>query len=240
MTKPNSRPLKIAVYADGANAADMLKQYRAGVAKGFTTNPTLMAKAGIRDYAEFARGVLAEIRDLPISFEVFADEFSEMERQAKLIGSWGAKVYIKIPITNTKGESALPLIRRLLDQKLKLNVTAIMTEAQIDGLRETMKPADDVIVSIFAGRIADTGIDPVPIMRAAVDKYRALPKAQILWASPREVLNIYQADECGCHVITVTDDVLKKLSLQGKDLGEYSLDTVKMFYNDATKAGFTL
>lgn len=232
--------MKIHVYADGASQEEMIKQYRSGVPKGFTTNPTLMAKAGIRDYATFAKGVLAEIKDLPISFEVFADEFPEMQRQAELIGSWGSNVYVKIPITNTKGQSSLPMIRSLLDKGLKLNVTAILTQQQIDGLREIMKPADDVIVSIFAGRIADTGVDPVPVMRKTVQQYKALPKAQILWASPREVLNIYQAEECGCHIITVTDDLLKKLSLKGKDLGEYSLDTVKMFYNDASKAGFKI
>jgi transaldolase len=232
--------LKIAVYADGASLDDMLRQYKEGKAKGFTTNPTLMAKAGIKDYKAFAQSLLAVIKDLPISFEVFADDFENMERQAKMIGSWGKNVYIKIPITNTKGESALPLIRRLLDHDLKLNVTAIMTDGQIDGLREVMKPQDDVIVSIFAGRIADTGIDPVPIMRRAAQKYRDLPKAQILWASPREVLNVYQAEECGCHIITVTKDVLAKLDLHGKSLEEYSLDTVKMFYEDAKKAGFQL
>lgn len=232
--------MKIAIYADGANVEDIVKQYKSGIPKGFTTNPTLMAKAGIRDYAAFAKSILAEIKDLPISFEVFADEFPEMERQALAIGSWGENVYIKIPITNTKGQSALPLIRRLLDRNLKLNVTAILTNEQIYSLHEILKPADDVIVSIFAGRIADTGVDPVPVMRQAVERYRGLPKAKILWASPREVLNIYQADECGCHVITVTDDVLKKLSLRGKDLAEYSLETVKMFYNDAKKAGFSL
>lgn len=232
--------MKIAIYADGASKDEMIRQYKSGVPRGFTTNPTLMAKAGIRDYESFAKDVLTEIRDLPISFEVFADDFDEMERQAKRIGSWGDNVYIKIPITNTEGKSALPLVRTLLDLGLKLNVTAILTDHQIDGLREVLKPADDVIVSIFAGRIADTGIDPVPIMRRAVLNYRALPKAKILWASPREVLNIYQAEECGCHVITVTEDVLKKLSLKGKDLGEYSLETVKMFFNDASRAGFKL
>lgn len=232
--------LKIAVYADGANAADMEKQYKEGFVRGFTTNPTLMAKAGIKDYEAFARSVLSVIKDLPISFEVFADEFDEMERQAEKIGTWGHNVNIKIPITNTKKQSALPLIRKLLDKNLKLNVTAIMTDDQISGLREVMKPNDDVIVSVFAGRIADTGLDPMPIMRRTVEMYKDLPKAKILWASPREVLNIYQAEATGCHVITVTDDLLKKLALRGKDLEEYSLETVKMFYNDATKAGFRL
>ena len=232
--------LKTKIFADGADLKSIVSLSKDPLITGFTTNPTLMAKAGITDYCAFAKTILAEIKDLPISFEVFADEFSEMERQAQTIGSWGENVYIKIPITNTKGETALPLIRRLLDKGLKLNVTAILTQAQIDGLRGLMGPNDDVIVSIFAGRIADTGVDPVPIMRRAVEQYRGLPKAKILWASPREVLNIYQADECGCHVITVTDDLLKKLALRDKDLGEYSLDTVKMFYNDATKAGFKL
>jgi transaldolase len=232
--------MRIAIYADGAKAEDMVRQYRDGTVKGFTTNPTLMAKAGVRDYQAFAKSLLKEIRDLPISFEVFADEFEEMERQAKLIGTWGSNVYIKIPITNTKSESALPLIRRLFDAGLKLNITAIFTDEQIDGLAKILKPKDDAIVSIFAGRIADAGVDPVPIMARAVKVYKDFPKAQILWASPREVLNVYQAEECGCHIITVTDDILKKLPLKGKSLKEFSLETVKMFYADATKAGFDL
>ncbi|MGZ3687524.1 MAG: transaldolase family protein, partial [Bdellovibrionota bacterium] len=186
--------MKIAVYADGANREDMIKRYREGSVKGFTTNPTLMAKAGVKDYAAFAKSVLSEITDLPISFEVFSDDFAEMEREANIIGSWGKNVNVKIPITNTKGQPSLPLIRKLLDKGLKLNVTAIFTQAQLDALREILQPKDDVIVSIFAGRIADTGVDPMPLMKKAVQDYRDKTNSKILWASPREVLNIYQAD----------------------------------------------
>ncbi|MGZ3707467.1 MAG: transaldolase [Bdellovibrionota bacterium] len=232
--------MKIAVYADGANREDMIKRYREGSVKGFTTNPTLMAKAGVKDYAAFAKSVLSEITDLPISFEVFSDDFAEMEREANIIGSWGKNVNVKIPITNTKGQPSLPLIRKLLDKGLKLNVTAIFTQAQLDALREILQPKDDVIVSIFAGRIADTGVDPMPLMKKAVQDYRDKTNSKILWASPREVLNIYQADQCGCHIITSTDDQIAKLKFQGKNLNEFSLETVKMFYNDATKAGFKL
>jgi transaldolase len=232
--------LNIAVFADGAQREAMLKRYHEGFVKGFTTNPTLMAKAGIRDYEQFAHSILSEIKDLPISFEVFSDEFDEMEKQASLINSWGPNVNIKIPITNTRSQSSIPLIRRLLDKGLKLNVTAILAPAQIEDLRRNLQPKDDVIVSIFAGRVADAGVDPIPMMKKAVADYRSLPKAKILWASPREVLNIYQAEECGCHIITATDDLIGKLVLHGKDLTEFSLDTVKMFYEDAKKAGFSL
>lgn len=237
MSKPKFR---IAVFGDGANADTIMKRYREGFVKGFTTNPTLMAKAGIKDYERFAKSVLAEMKELPISFEVFSDEFDEMEDQAALIATWGDNVNVKIPITNTRGESSIPLIRRLFDKGVKLNVTAILTQKQLDDLRAVLKPQDDVIVSIFAGRIADTGVDPMPIMQKAVKDFAAFPKAKILWASPRETLNIYQADWAGCHIITATDDLIEKLSLNGKDLAEFSLDTVKMFYNDAKKAGFVL
>lgn len=232
--------MKIAIYADGANKTDILKRHKEGVVTGFTTNPSLMVKAGISDYAAFAQEILKEVTDLPFSFEVFSDEFPEMERQALKINAFGKNVYVKIPISNTKGESALPLCRKLLDQGLKLNVTAILTDAQIHALHEILKPTDDVIVSIFAGRIADTGVDPIPMMRHAVELYEDKPGAKILWASTREVLNIYQAEWAGCHIITVTDDLISKLSLQGKDLETYSLDTVKMFYQDAKKAGFDI
>ncbi len=232
--------LKVAVYADGANRDDMLKRYREGFVKGFTTNPTLMVKAGVKDYAAFANSVLSEIKTLPISFEVFSDDFAGMEREALVIGSWGPNVNIKIPITNTKSEPALPLIRKLLDKNLKLNVTAIFTQEQLDGLREILKPQDDVIVSIFAGRIADTGVDPMPLMKKAVQDYRSKTNSKILWASPREALNIYQAADCGCQIITATDDQIAKLAIHGKSLAEFSLETVKMFYNDAKKAGFSL
>ncbi len=232
--------ISIQVYADGANKADMVKRTREGYISGLTTNPTLMRKVGISDYEAFAKDVLGEIKDLPISFEVFSDEFPEMKRQAIKIKDWAPNVNVKIPITNTRGESAIPLIRELFAAKIKLNVTAIMSEAQIVALSEALGPDDDAIVSIFAGRIADTGVDPMPIMRRAVATYAKLPKAKVLWASPREVLNVYQAEECGCHIITATDDLLAKLSLKGKSLEEYSLDTVKMFYKDAQAAGFTL
>lgn len=232
--------LKVHLYADGANKQDMLKRYKEGGVKGFTTNPTLMVKAGITDYQAFAKEILAEIKDLPISFEVFSDEFDDMARQARIIKSWGANVNVKIPITNTKKQSSLDLIKTLLKEDIKLNVTALLSEEQINGLREVLQPKDDVIVSIFAGRIADTGIDPVPIMQRAVKTYSQLPKAKILWASPREILNLYQAEQCGCHIITMTDDQISKIKLRGKDLAEYSLETVTMFYNDAKKAGFKL
>ena len=235
-----AKELKIAVFADGANRDDMVKRYRDGTVKGFTTNPTLMAKAGIKDYAAFAKSVLSEIKTMPISFEVFSDDFENMEREALIISSWASNVNVKIPITNTEGKPTLNLIRRLLDKGLKLNVTALFTQEQLDGLREILKPKDDVIVSIFAGRIADTGVDPMPLMRKAVQDYRDKTQSKILWASPREALNIFQADECGCHIITATDDQIAKLKLRGKSLSEFSLETVKMFYADAKKAGFAL
>jgi transaldolase len=236
--------LNVHVYADGAQKDAMLKRYKEGFVKGFTTNPTLIAKAGVTDYAGFAKSILAEIKDLPISFETFSDEPAEMEREALVIAGWGgalaANVNVKIPITNTKGQPTLPLIQKLLAKGLKLNVTAIFTQEQLDGLREVLKPKDDVIVSIFAGRIADTGIDPMPFMKKAVQDYKHLTGSKILWASSRETLNIYQADQCGCHIITSTDDQIAKLPSHGKSLAECSLDTVKTFFNDATKAGFKL
>ncbi len=231
---------RIKVYADGASKEEMVNRYRKGGVDGFTTNPTLMVKAGIRNYERFAVDVLSEIQNLPISFEVFSDEFNEMELQAMKIGSWAKNVNVKIPITNTRGEASLPLIRRLLDRGLKLNVTALLTDRQIDGLHEILEPGDDVIVSIFAGRIADTGVDPIPVMKRAVQLYKDLPDVKILWASPREVLNIYQAADAGCHIITASDQLIEKLSLNGKPLEAFSLETVKMFYDDAVGAGFTL
>jgi transaldolase len=239
--QPKAPELRIAIFADGADVGAMLSRYREGFVHGFTTNPTLMAKAGIRDYAAFAREVLEVIRELPVSFEVFSDDFAEMDRQARLIASWGHNVNVKIPITNTRGEPALGVIRTLLEQRVKLNVTAILTREQWLSVQALMRPADDVIISVFAGRIADTGVDPVPVMAQAVQDFSELPGARVLWASPREVLNIYQADACGCHIITVTDDLLAKLQrLRAKNLTELSLDTVKMFHDDAKKAGFQL
>jgi transaldolase len=233
--------LRIHLYADGADVRDMIAARDAGTVKGFTTNPTLMRKIGITDYEAFAHEALAAVGGMPISFEVFADEFDEMERQAKLIATWGDAVFVKIPITNTRGESAIPLIRRLSAAGVKLNITAILTLDQVREVVEAIHPGTPAIVSVFAGRIADTGVDPVPLMREAAGICAAKPKAELLWASPRELLNIFQADEVGCHIITVTSDILKKYAtMVGKPLDELSLDTVKMFYNDATAAGFKL
>ena len=232
--------LKIDVYADGADIGDMQAARASGIVRGFTTNPTLMRKSGISDYESFARQALASVSGMPISFEVFADEFDEMERQAKRIAAWGDSVFVKIPVTTTRGESAVPLVKRLSDAGVQLNVTAILTLRQVQAITDALHRDTPAIISIFAGRIADTGVDPVPIVRQAVEIARAKPKAQVLWASPRELLNIFQAEECGCHIITVTNDILKKLAMVGKSLDELSLDTVKMFFNDAAAAGFTL
>lgn len=232
--------LQIQLYADGAVLQDMLALRAKGAVKGFTTNPTLMRKAGITDYAGFAREVLAAIPDLPISFEVFADEFPDMERQAKLIAGWGDQVYVKIPITNTRGESSLPLVERLAGMGVKVNVTAILTLAQVEGTAQALRRDLPAIVSVFAGRIADTGRDPMPTMRRSLDLLKGLPQARLLWASTREVLNIFQAQACGCHIITVTPDILKKLDMERMPLDELSLETVRMFYRDAGAAGFSL
>jgi len=232
--------LQIAVYADGADVREMIAARQGGIVNGFTTNPTLMRKSGITDYASFAREALDATGGMPISFEVFADDFDEMERQAKLIATWGEAVFVKIPITNTKGESSIPLIARLSAAGVKLNITAILTLQQVREVIDALDPNTPAIVSVFAGRIADTGRDPVPLMREAAEIVKAKPKAQLLWASPRELLNVIQAEEAGCHIITVTADILKKLAMVGKSLDELSLDTVKMFYNDAAAAGFQL
>lgn len=232
--------LNIKLFADGADKQGMLEMYKNPSISGFTTNPTLMQKAGIRDYAAFARDILKTIHDRSISFEVFADDFNEMEKQAYEIASWGKNVAVKIPVTNTKGHCAGELIRKLSQQGITLNVTAIMTLAQVERVASCLSKNTPAIVSVFAGRIADTGIDPVPMMKDSLALLTHLPKAELLWASPRELLNVFQANEIGCHIITATNDILKKLSLVGKDLTAYSLETVKMFYDDATKAGFTL
>jgi transaldolase len=233
-------PNRIHLYADGADVRDMAAARDSGIVKGFTTNPTLMKKSGVTDYAAFAREALDAVGGLPISFEVFADEFDEMERQAKLISAWGDSVYVKIPITNTKGESSIPLIRRLSAGGVKINITAILTLEQVREVIDALHPETPAVVSVFAGRIADTGVDPVPLMSEAAKICAEKPKAELLWASPRELLNIFQAEECGCRIITVTADILKKLSMVGKSLDELSLDTVKMFYNDASAAGYKL
>lgn len=232
--------LKVKIFADGADLAGMLDMARQPFIRGLTTNPTLMRKAGITDYRAFAAQVLREIRDKPISFEVFSDDFAEMERQALEIASWGPNVYVKIPVSNTQRAPAYALVKRLAARKVKLNVTALMTLVQVREVVAALDPAIPSYVSVFAGRIADTGRDPVPLMAAAVELLRAAPAAELIWASPRELLNIFQADALGCHVITVTNDVLKKLDLVGRDLDEYSLDTVKMFHHDAASAGFRL
>jgi transaldolase len=232
--------LTVKLFADGADAAEMREMYRNPVIRGFTTNPTLMRKAGVTDYQEFARDILQVISDRPISFEVFSDEFAEMERQALEISQWGQNVYVKIPITNTRGESSFGIVQRLADHGVKVNVTAILAHDQVVDILPALENASSAYVSVFAGRIADTGRDPVPIMAAAVELLRPYPNVELIWASPRELLNIFQADAIGCHVITATHEILKKLELLGKDLLRYSLETVEMFHNDAQKAGYTV
>jgi len=232
--------LKVKLFADGAEKKSMLELYADPLIRGFTTNPTLMHKAGITDYQAFARDILAVITDRPISFEVFADEFDEMERQARIIATWGSNVYVKIPVTNTRRESACGLIHRLSHAGIKVNVTAILTLDQVSAVVEALAGGAPSNVSVFAGRIADTGVDPAPAMQEAVRMLRPHPQIELIWASPRELLNVFQADAIGCHIITATADVLKKLSLVGKDLADYSLDTVKMFAGDAAKSGFRL
>jgi transaldolase len=232
--------LAVKIFADGADKAGMLDMYAKPYIKGLTTNPTLMRKAGIADYRAFARDILAAIVDKPVCFEVFADDFAAMERQALEIAAWADNVYVKIPITNTRRESSAALVKRLADRRVKLNVTAIMTLAQVRETVAALNPATPSYVSVFAGRIADTGLDPQPLMLAAVKMLEGNANAQLVWASTREVLNIFQADAIGCHVITVTRDILSKLALVGYDLTEYSLDTVKMFHDDAQSAGFSL
>lgn len=232
--------LNIKLFADGADRAGILKMAARPHIKGFTTNPTLMKKAGITDYKAFALDILKEIKDRSISFEVFSDEFDEMEKQAREIASWAKNVHVKIPITNTRRESSLPLIKKLSSQGLPLNITALMSLEQVKGVAQSIDGSPSVIVSVFAGRIADTGRDPMPLMEAALELLKDRPQAELLWASPRELLNIFQADQIGCHIITATNDILEKLALVGKDLEDYSLETVKMFYNDAKAAGFSI
>ncbi len=232
--------LKTRIFADGADKSDILDLYRNPMIRGFTTNPTLMRAAGITDYETFARDVLEEISDRPISFEVFADDPAEMRRQALLIASWAENVYVKIPITTTEGESVLGLVADLAADGVKVNVTAMMTTEQVRRAADALSGGPSSFVSVFAGRIADTGRDPVPIMQACVEELRPSPNVELIWASPRELLNVFQADAIGCHIITVTKDLIKKLDLVGKNLLEYSLDTVRMFHEDGVKAGYTL
>ena len=232
--------LQVKLFCDAADIESLLKMYNKPYVKGFTTNPTLMRKAGVKDFQAFAHAVLAAIPDLPISFEVFADDEAGMERQARLIASWGKNVYVKIPVTNTQGFSTMPLVRRLSRDGIAVNVTAVLTLEQVGRVAVALDPDVPAIVSIFAGRIADTGVDPVPIMRRAVDLLAGRPRAELLWASSRELLNIFHAEESGTHIITATPDILSKLALLGKDLTQFSLETVRMLYQDAVQAGFTL
>lgn len=240
MTAPSTENLKIKVFADGADLESIRKLAADPGVQGFTTNPTLMCAAGVNDYKAFALEVLKIIGDRPVSFEVFADDFPTMEAQAREIASWGDNVYVKIPVTNTRGDFAGPLIAALSHAGVKLNVTAVMTLDQVKRIGDALSEKVPAVVSVFAGRIADTGRDPVPHMREAINLLKSRPKAELLWASPRELLNIFQADEVGCHIITATPDVLKKLALVGKDLDGYSRETVSMFYKDAVAAGYRI
>lgn len=232
--------LNVKVFADGADKSGMLEMYKNPLISGFTTNPTLMKKAGIKDYKAFALDILSVIKDKPISFEVFSDDFDEMESQAMKIASWGENVYVKIPVTNTKGKSSVELIRKLSDNGVKVNVTAMMTVDQVKSVLPALKNSPGAYVSIFAGRIADTGRDPLPIMKEAVSVLKRHDNVELIWASPRELYNVIQANDIGCHIITATNDILKKLKLIGKELTQYSLETVQMFYNDARSVGYTL
>jgi transaldolase len=233
--------LKVKIFADGADKKGMLELNANPLITGMTTNPTLMRKAGLTDFEAFARDVLQTITTKPLSLEVFSDEFPEMKRQALKINGWAKNVYVKIPITNSRGESSLPLVKELAAEGVKLNVTAILTRQQVEGVAQALAPNLPSIVSVFAGRIADTGVDPVPQMIESKKILAALPSAELLWASVREVLNIYQANDCGCHIVTATHDILAKaLKMAGMDLAGLSLDTVKMFANDAQAAGFSL
>jgi len=232
--------LKVKIFSDGADKEDMLDMASKTFIKGLTTNPTLMKKAGIKDYEAFAKDILSTIKEKPISFEVFSDDFDEMEKQAMKITSWADNVYVKIPITNTKKESTKELIQHLAKKKVKLNITAIMTLDQVKTVLSVLDNKVPSIISVFAGRIADTGKDPIPLMKDCLTEMKINPKSELLWASPRELLNIIQADQIGCHIITATKDIINKLKLANYDLEDYSLDTVKMFYKDAVEAGFKI
>jgi transaldolase len=238
--KQNRLRLGVKIYADGADRPTMLEMHANPLIAGFTTNPTLMRKSGVSDYKAFALDILQRIPDRPVSFEVCADDFEKMERQAAEIASWGENVLVKIPITNTKGEFSGQLLKRLARAGVRVNVTALLTLQQVRQASECMADGPEAKVSVFAGRIADTGRDPLPLMAAAVELLRPYPNLELIWASPRELLNIFQADAIGCHIITVTSDILKKLELIGKSLVEYSRETVEMFYRDACKAGYRL
>ena len=236
----NIKNLKIKIFSDGANLDEMIDMNKKDIIHGMTTNPSLMKKAGIKDYKQFAKNVLKEIKIKPISFEVFSDDFSEMEKQAYEISSWAQNVYVKIPITNTKKESSLPLIKSLAKKDIKLNITAIMTLAQVKSVISALNVNTPSIVSVFAGRVADTGQDPIPLMKESLKIMKANSQSELLWASSRELLNIFQANDIGCHIITVTKEILSKLKYVNYDLSEYSLDTVKGFYKDAVDAKFKI
>jgi transaldolase len=238
MTKSTS--LRVKIFADGADRDAIRELHRNPVIRGFTTNPTLMRNAGVAHYEAFAKDILRDIQDRPISFEVFSDDFAEMEAQAMKLASWGENVYVKIPVTNTRGESAAPLMARLAARGVKVNATALLTLAQVQTVARSLAGGPPAVVSVFAGRIADTGVDPLPVMKNALEVIAPHPNIELLWASPREVLNVVQADAIRCHIITVTGDLLKKLSMLGRDLDELSLDTVRMFHRDAAAAGYTL
>ena len=231
---------RVKIYADGADLAAMRRLANEPLIQGFTTNPTLMRQAGVADYETFARDVLDCVSGRPVSFEVFADDLATMERQARAIAAWGPNVYVKIPVTNTRGVSTAPVLRSLAAQGVRINVTALLTLAQVKSCTEALRHSRAACISVFAGRIADTWRDPLPLMQAALDIMRPYPQLELIWASPRELLNIHQADTLGCHIITVTPELLKKLNLVDKDLDEYSLETVQMFYEDGKKAGLTL
>jgi transaldolase len=232
--------LKVKLFADGADKTGMLEMYSNPLISGFTTNPTLMKTAGITDYKSFAKDILTHITDKPISFEVFSDDFSEMEEQAMEIGSWADNVYVKIPITNTKSESSVELIEILSGKNIKVNVTAMMTVAQVQGVLGALSKGPGGYVSVFAGRVADAGINPLPIMEEVVDVLSDYPSIELIWASPRELYNVVQANEIGCHIITATNDILRKLPTLGKNLDQFSVETVRMFFDDATEAGYSI
>ena len=239
-TARSPEDLRVKIFADGADRAGIADLAAKPWVRGFTTNPTLMRKVGVQDYADFAHEVLELVPDRPISFEIFSDDAAEMEEQARLISSWGENVYVKIPVTNTKGEPSAEIVRRLAADGVKLNITALTTLHQVTDVVEWIADGPSAFISVFAGRIADTGRDPVPVMASAVDALRPYPNLELIWASPREVLNLIQADAVGCHVITVVHDILAKLENLGRDLDEFSLETVRMFFRDGQAAGYTL
>ena len=232
--------LKIKIFADGADKRGILDLYKNPLIQGFTTNPTLMRQVGISDYEGFAREILAEVPDRPFSLEVFSDDFDEMGRQARKLAALGPNVYVKIPVTNTRGESAAPLVRQLTGEQIKLNVTALMTVEQVRTITAALAGSPSAYISVFAGRAADAGVDPLPLMQESLEVMRSQPQLELIWASPREIFNLVQADRMGCHIITMTHDLLAKLPALGKDLEQFSLETVRMFHDDAAQAGFEL